>query len=58
MTEKEKTLRAFGFKPVEDPELIEVNRKEDEKVANQVAPIIAALIDWRKRSRDEIVAYV
>lgn len=58
MTKREKALRDFGFKPVEDPEIIKSCRKEDKKVANQVAPIIEALIDWREKSRNEIVAYV
>lgn len=58
MTEREKELREFGFRPVEDPELIKAHQREDEKVVSNVVPIISALIDWRERSKNEIVCRV
>lgn len=51
MTEREKKLRAFGFKPVEDPALIEAHRKEWEKVAKDLKPIVDAFNDWHVQSR-------
>lgn len=55
MTEREKKLREFGFKPVEDPALIEAHRKEWEETAKDLKPIVDAFNAWHERSKKEII---
>lgn len=56
MTDREKKLREFGFKPVEDPILIEAHKREWEETVRDVTPVINALTDWVERSKNEVVA--
>lgn len=58
MTERERKLREFGFKPVEDPEVIEAHRREWEETVRDVTPIVTALTDWVERSKREFVCKV